>query len=77
MLREGGRKSVVTQGGAKDGLLLRREGWEVVVIVNTTSLIGFFIFYPMPLQQDKTFCLEVISHIMHLVKVWNKKILKV
>ena len=37
----GGRQSVITQGGARDGLLLRREGWEVVVIVNTTGLIGF------------------------------------
>ena len=44
MLREGGRQSVITQGGARDGLLLRREGWEVVVIVNTTSLIGFSYF---------------------------------
>ena len=31
-----GEQSVITQGGARDGLLLRREGWEVVVIVNTT-----------------------------------------
>ena len=37
MLREGGEQSVITQGGARDGLLLRREGWEVVVIVNTTA----------------------------------------
>ena len=44
MLREGGRQSVIAQGGAKDGLLLRRKGWEVVVIVNTTSLIGFSYF---------------------------------
>ena len=29
--------SVITQGGARDGLLLRREGWEVVVIVNSTG----------------------------------------
>ena len=33
----GGRQSVITQGGARDGLLLRREGWEVVVIVNSTG----------------------------------------
>ena len=39
-----GRQSVITQGGARDGLLLRREGWEVVVIVNTTGLIGFSYF---------------------------------
>ena len=25
---------MITQVGARDGLLLRREGWEVVVIVN-------------------------------------------
>ena len=41
---EGRGESVITQGGAKDGLLLRREGWEVVVIVNTTGLIGFSYF---------------------------------
>ena len=43
-------KSISTEGGvgecyypgrAIEGLLLRREGWEVVVIVNTTGLIGF------------------------------------
>ena len=39
-----GKQSVITQGGARDGLLLRREGWEVVVIVNTTGLIGFSYF---------------------------------
>ena len=45
MLREGGgRQSVISQGGARDGLLLRREGWEVAVIVNTTGLIGFLYF---------------------------------
>ena len=32
-----GRQSVITQGGAREGLLLRREEWEVVVIVNTTG----------------------------------------
>ena len=36
-LERGGRQSVITQAGARDGLLLRREGWEVVVIVNTTG----------------------------------------
>ena len=39
-----GEQSVITQGGARDGLLLRREGWEVDVIVNTTGLIGFSYF---------------------------------
>ena len=29
------------------------------------------------LQKDKTFCCDVISHIMHFVKVWNEKFLKV
>ena len=33
-------KSISTEGGVGDGLLLCREGWEVVVIVNTTGLIG-------------------------------------
>ena len=42
--RRGGRQSVISQGGARDGLLLRREGWEVAVIVNTTGLIGFSYF---------------------------------
>ena len=37
-------QSVITQGRARDGLFLRREGWEVVVIVNTTGLIGFSYF---------------------------------
>ena len=27
------------------------------------------------LQQDNAFCWDVISHIVHLVKVWNKKFL--
>ena len=40
----GGTQSVISQGGARDGLFLRREGWEVVVIVNTTGLIGFSYF---------------------------------
>ena len=31
------RQSIIAQGGVRDGLLLRREGWEVVVIVNTTG----------------------------------------
>ena len=31
------RQIVITQGGVRDGLLLRREGWEVVVIVNITG----------------------------------------
>ena len=29
--------SVLTQGGAREGLILRREEWEVVVIINTTG----------------------------------------
>ena len=33
----GGRQSVITQEGVRDGLLQRREGWEVVVIVNTAG----------------------------------------
>ena len=33
----GERRTITTQGGARDGLLLSREGWEVVVIVNTTA----------------------------------------
>ena len=53
----GGRQSVISQGGARDGLLLRREGWEVVVIVNTTGLIGFSYF---------TLCLY--NKIRHFVK---------
>ena len=32
-----GEQSVITQGRARDGLFLRREGWEVIVIVNTTG----------------------------------------
>ena len=34
--RRGGRQSVITQGGVREGLLLGRERWEVDVIVNTT-----------------------------------------
>ena len=41
MREGGGTQSVISQGGARDGLFLRREGWEVVVIVNTTGLIDF------------------------------------
>ena len=37
-----GWQSVITQGGVRDGLLLRSEGWEVVVMVNTT---GWWSFY--------------------------------
>ena len=33
----GGRQSVITQGVVREGLLLRREEWKVVVIVNTTG----------------------------------------
>ena len=40
----GGTQSVISQRGARDGLFLRREGWEVVVIVNTTGSIGFSYF---------------------------------
>ena len=40
VLKGGGMKSISTEGGVGDGLLLCREGWEVVVIVNTTGLIG-------------------------------------
>ena len=53
----GGRQSVFSQGGARDGLFLRREGWKVVVIVNTTGLIGFSYF---------TLCLY--NKIRHFVK---------
>ena len=31
----GERRSVITQWGMRDGLLLHMKGWEVVVIVNT------------------------------------------
>ena len=34
--------SVITQGGVSDGLLLHWEGWEVVVIVNTTGKWSFY-----------------------------------
>ena len=36
VLREG-LESVVTEGEMKDELLVCREGWEVVVSVNTTD----------------------------------------
>ena len=29
----------MTQGGVRDGLLLRREGWDVVVIVSFYSIV--------------------------------------
>ena len=32
-----GGRMLFTQGGVRDGQLLRREGWDVVVIVNTTG----------------------------------------
>ena len=32
-----GRQSIIARRGVRDGLLLRREGWEVVVIINTTG----------------------------------------
>ena len=44
MLREGGNRVLLPRERARDGLFLRREGWEVVVIVNTTGLIGFSYF---------------------------------
>ena len=31
------RQTVVTEGGVEDELLLRREGWEVVVLVNAND----------------------------------------
>ena len=34
VLREGGRQTVVNEGGVKDELLVGREGWEVVVFAN-------------------------------------------
>ena len=33
-----GRQTVVTEGGAEDELLIRREGWEVDVLVTATDL---------------------------------------
>ena len=37
VLREGLSQTVVTEGEMKDELLVCREGWEVVVSVNTTD----------------------------------------
>ena len=37
VLREGGRHTVVTEGGVEDELLVGREGWEVVVFANATD----------------------------------------
>ena len=31
------RQTVVTEGGVEDELLVRREGWEVVVLVNAND----------------------------------------
>ena len=33
----GGRQTVVTEGGVEDELLVQRESWEVVVLVNATD----------------------------------------
>ena len=33
VLRKGGRQTVVTEGGMEDELLVRKEGWEVDVLV--------------------------------------------
>ena len=35
--RRGGRQTVVTEGGVEDELLERRDGWEVVLLVNATD----------------------------------------
>ena len=35
--RRGGRQTVVTEGGVEDELLERRDGWEVVLLVNATE----------------------------------------
>ena len=40
-----GRQSVITQGGEREGLLLRWDGWEGVVIVNITSRNYFNRFF--------------------------------
>ena len=32
-----GGRVLLLRGGVRDGLLLRREGWEAVAIVNTTG----------------------------------------
>ena len=37
VLREGERPTVVTGGGVEDELLVRREGWEAVLLVNATN----------------------------------------
>ena len=37
VLRGGGWVTVVTKGGVGDELLVRKEGWEVVVLVNATD----------------------------------------
>ena len=42
--RRGGRHSVITQGEVRDGLLLRKEVWEVVVIINATDQ-GFDLLF--------------------------------
>ena len=36
-LGRGERQTIVTQGGVEDELLVRREGWEVVIEVNATD----------------------------------------
>ena len=35
--RRGGRQTVVTERGVEDELLERRDGWEVVLLVNATD----------------------------------------
>ena len=37
VLRGVGWVTVVTKGGVGDELLVRKEGWEVVVLVNATD----------------------------------------
>ena len=37
VLRGGGWGTVVTKGWVGDELLVRKEGWEVVVLVNATD----------------------------------------
>ena len=37
VLREGGRHTVVTEGGVEDELLVGREWWAVVVFANATG----------------------------------------
>ena len=52
----GWRQTVVTEGRVEDELLVRKEGWKVIVLLNTTDwwsfhwsiqviLIGFWLFY--------------------------------